>query len=116
MTHCLFEDLFENKRDQKRRTVARFAIAAAAILEQKQESERQKQWGEWTKKWLLWWDEKRLYDNLVSELRLEEWRQYQNFLRMTEENFDKLLYLIREKTAKQDTVMRSAIASELKFA
>ena len=43
MTHCLFEDLFENKRNQKRRTVARFAIAAAAILEQKQESERQKQ-------------------------------------------------------------------------
>ena len=34
---------------------------------------------------------------------------------MTEENFDEVLSLIREKIIKQDTAMRSAIAPELKL-
>ena len=53
MIHYLFEDLFENIRDRKRIAVAAFAIAAAAILEQKEESEMLKQRGEWTKKGLF---------------------------------------------------------------
>ena len=103
------------ERDRKGRAVAAFTIAAAALLEQKEESKRWKQRGEWTKKWLLQRDEKGLYNNLVSELRLEEQRRYQNYLRMTEENLDELLSLIRKRITK-DTVMRSAIAPELKLA
>ena len=49
--------------------MAAFAIAAGAILQQKEVSERQKQRGEWAKKRLLRRDEKGLYNNLVSELR-----------------------------------------------
>ena len=94
MIHYLFEDLFENIRDRKRIAVAAFAIAAAAILEQKEESEMPKQRGEWTKKGLFWRGEKGLSNNLVSELQLEERRQYQNYLRMTQENFDKLLIML----------------------
>ena len=70
------------ERDQKIHAVAAFIIAAAPLLEQREESKRWKQRKEWTKKWLLQWNEKGLYNNLVSELRLEEQRQYQNYVRM----------------------------------
>lgn len=72
MVHHLFEDLFENGKRLQRRVVAAFANTAAALLEQKGESKKRKQKGEWTIKWLFRWDEKRLYNNLVSQLRLEE--------------------------------------------
>ena len=73
------------EKDQNRRAVAAFAIAAASLLEEKEKSKRRKQRREWRKRRLLWKDEKGLYNNLVSELRLKEQRQYQNYLRMTEE-------------------------------
>ena len=46
------------ERDRKRRAVAPFAIAAATLLKQKEESKRRKQRGEWTKNCLLQRDEK----------------------------------------------------------
>ena len=45
MIHYLFEDLFGIVKDQKGRAVAVFAIAAAALLEQKQGSKKRKHRG-----------------------------------------------------------------------
>ena len=89
MIHYLFDNLLENKKRPKK--------TCCGIC-------------------YCYWGEERLYNNLVSKLPLEEQRQYQNYLRMTEENLDELYSLIRERMIKQDKVLRSAIAPELKVA
>ena len=70
----MFRYSFENgKRPKETRPVAAFAIAAAVLVqEEKEKCKKRRERGEWTKKWLLRRDEKGIFNNLVSELRLEE--------------------------------------------
>ena len=56
------------------------------------------------------------YVQLLSELRLEEPSIYKNYLRMTAENFDEILSLIKADICKKDTVMRDSIPSEIQLA
>ena len=66
--------------------------------------------------WLKRREELGVYDTLVQELRSEEEMEYQKFLRMSPDAFDKLLSLIENDVTKQDTVMRDAVPAKVKLA
>ena len=57
-----------------------------------------------------------VYDTLLQELRSEDEGEYRKFLRMTPENFDELLELIKADISKYDTNMRDSIPANIKLA
>lgn len=72
---------------------------------------KQKKRSEWTKQWLR--DrEKWSHINLLNHLRVNNVKDYQNFLRMTEVEFNYLLEILTPRISKQDTHMRKSISAE----
>ena len=68
------------------------------------------------KPWLQRRNTHGFYSQLLSELRLEAVKIYKNYLRMTPENFNEILVLIRDDITKKDTPMREPIPPEIKLA
>lgn len=65
----------------------------------------------WAKSWLL--NRKRFsHMNLLDFIRSDRPEDYQNYLRMTHENYDVLLQKVKPFITKQDTTMRNAITPE----
>lgn len=72
---------------------------------------KQKKRSEWTKQWLR--DrEKWSHINLLNHLRDSNVKDYQNFLRMTEVEFNYLLEIVTPHITRQDTHMRKSISAE----
>ena len=69
----------------------------------------------WTKKWLLDRD-RYTHLNLLSFVRNGSPEDYKNYLRMSDENVQKLIADLKPLIAKQDTVMRNAIKPEARIA
>ena len=53
---------------------------------------------------------------VTAQKHLEEVEIYKNYLRMTPENFNEILVLIRDDNTKTDTPMREPIPQEIKLA
>ena len=70
----------------------------------------------WVKPWLQFRDSHGFYTQLLSELILEEPDIYKNYLRMTAENFDEILSLIKADICKKDTMMRDSVPPEIQLA
>ena len=71
---------------------------------------------DWVKPWLQRRESHGFYAQLLSELKLEEPSIYKNYLRMTAENFDEILSLIKDDISKKNTVMRDSVSAEIQLA
>ncbi|KAF6198706.1 hypothetical protein GE061_008458 [Apolygus lucorum] len=65
---------------------------------------------EWTRKWILRRKLSGASSQLLSELRVEDPREYRSLLRMSPATFDELLHRLTPIITKQDTVMREALS------
>jgi hypothetical protein len=94
--------------------VLALVVIASAIKSKRKVKKRRKR-REWTKQWLLRRQSRGLYNNLIQELRLEEELLYSNYLRMSRDNFDTLLSLVKVDISKETTNMREPISPEVKL-
>ena len=101
------------------RECAAAAIAIAVICKKRKrrikKQCRQKR-SEWVKDWLTKRNELGFERTLLREFRSENEDEYRRFLRMTAENFDELLDLIKIDIQGDDTTLREAIPASLKLA
>ncbi|KAF6198330.1 hypothetical protein GE061_008078 [Apolygus lucorum] len=70
---------------------------------------------EWTRKWILRRKSSGASSQLLSELRVEDPREYRSLLRMSPATFDELLHRLTPIITKQDTVMREALSPKIKL-
>lgn len=97
---------------------AAIAILAADILENEGDGEHRnagntkRKRSMWVKNWLKNRDTDGYCAKLMPELRAEEPELYRSFIRMTADQFDRLLHLVRPYIRKNDTNMRMSISPE----
>lgn len=99
--------------------MAEMAILAAYVLESSddddfEETTRRKR-SVWRKNWLGHRDEHGFCAKLLPELREEEPELFRNFVRMTTDQFDHLLRLVKPHIEKTDTNMRASISAEARL-
>ena len=58
----------------------------------------------------------RVYETLLAELRLEDEYNYKNYLRMSFENFEEIIQLIKDDIIKKKTKMKDSILLRLYLA
>lgn len=87
-----------------------FVSESSKVLQEELNKKR-----EWTRKWILRRDSSGASSQLLSELRLENPIEYRALLRISPVIFDQLLHRVSPLIAKQDTVMREALAPKLKL-
>ena len=58
----------------------------------------------------------RVYETLLAELRLEDEYNYKNYLRMSFENFEEIIQLIKDDIIKTKTKMKDSILLRLYLA
>ncbi|CAH1974418.1 unnamed protein product [Acanthoscelides obtectus] len=63
----------------------------------------------WVRTWIFRRNKLGVSGTLLKELALEDNDAYKNHLRMSEEQFQRLLLKIKSKIQKQDTIMRRSI-------
>jgi len=64
----------------------------------------------WVREWIGRRSQGKAVTSLINEeLRMEDKMSFRNYLRMTEESFEKLLSLVTPHIQKADTVMRESI-------
>ncbi|CAH1969326.1 unnamed protein product [Acanthoscelides obtectus] len=95
------------------------SVAAAVVLiylinekKQKQEKDIKRQRTFWVRKWIQRITTLGIHEKLLTELRNEDPMQLKNFLRMSAEDFDFLLNLVRNKISRKNTKMRQVISPE----
>ena len=97
----------------------RVKVATASIiiaLYYDDDKKPRKHRSDWVKPWLQRRESHGFYAQLLSELKLEEPSIYKNYLRMTAENFDEILSLIKDDISKKNTVMRDSVSAEIQLA
>lgn len=106
-----------SKVEMSKRKWAAVAILAAHMLENADEDDRDDREVEtkkkriWVKKWLHHRHAQGFCAKLLVQLRDEEPALYRNFVRMTSEQFDYLLGLVKPHIQKMDTIMRTSISA-----
>ena len=58
----------------------------------------------------------RVFETLLAELRLEDEYNYKNYLRMSFENFEEIIQLIKDDIIKKKTKMKDSILLRLYLA
>nr|XP_029728866.1 putative nuclease HARBI1 isoform X1 [Aedes albopictus] len=101
----------------KFRKIRKIAVAAAAVfgfIALYKAGKRRRSL--WSRQWLLRRSTGRDLAHLVlHELRYEDVKAFQNFVRMSVSSFDKLVVKVRPYIAKQDTILREAIPAETRL-
>jgi hypothetical protein len=87
--------------------MGRKELLAAAIVVLSSSTKRKRSC--WTREWVLRRHELGVNSRLLTELRVEDPSQYQNFLRMTAINIEDLIQKICPLIGKKDTKLRPAI-------
>ena len=91
--------------------------AVAALLRRKRRKQGNKRRRNvWVKPWLLRRTFYGQYEHLLAELNKEDVRGYRNFLRITPELFEEMVYHLAPRLQKTDTFMRKALEPGLKLA
>ena len=90
--------------------------AAAVFVDDEPKRKKRKKRAVWAKPWLLERSVFGVYESLLQKMKLDDVEGYQNYLRMSEENFLELVALVRPDIEKQNTWMREAIPTEVKLA
>ena len=70
----------------------------------------------WTRNWITRRPQQGLYDRLLVELRNEDPRSFQNFMRMPPDMFDELVQRLTPRITKKTTNWRSSLEPGLKVA
>ena len=70
----------------------------------------------WVRQWILRRPEHGLYEKLMVELRNEDPRAFQHFMRMPPAMFDELVQRLTPRLTKQDTNYRASLEPGLKVA
>lgn len=91
------------------------AVILAAILIQKSKK-RRNQKRLWVKEWIRRREIENSAQNLIRDLRNEGDNTFKQFFRISPEQFNLLLEMIRPIVSKRDTNMRKAISVETKLA
>ena len=105
--------------EEKMNGVEKVKVATASIiiaLYCEDDKKTRKRRSDWVKPWLRRRESHGFYAQLLGELRLEEPDIYKNYLRMTAENFDEILSLIKTDICKKDTLMRDSVPPEIQLA
>lgn len=82
-------------------------IAACVIILM---SKKKKKRSVWVREWILRREKYGVYNQLMSELSIEDPAQFSNFLRMKPTDFEKIACKIGPLISKQDTKFRKAIS------
>lgn len=88
-------------------------ILAAYVLEGSDDEEKppKKRRSVWTRNWIALRQTEGFYAKLLVELESEDPKVYQQFVRMTAEQFHQLRVLVTPHVQKQDTNMRKSISA-----
>lgn len=104
-----------DSRERRLAVAAVVAVAVAAALLISQRNRRRRR-SVWTRPWIERRNSGRGTLNMVQEeLLLEDRGAFQNFLRMTEEQFNTLLNITRKDYERVDTLMRGAISADKRY-
>ena len=80
-------------------------VALALVIASRKKEKKKRRWmKEWFKE-----RKKYTHENLLSELKISEPSDFQNFLRVNSTVFDELLRMVTPEIEKKDTTMRDAI-------
>ena len=113
MINHLCREKLGNMNANKKIKIAAAAIAVPLCCKEDTEKRRK----EWVKPWLQRRNTHGFYSQLLSELRSEEVEIYKNYLRMTTENFNEILVLIRDDIPRKiHQCVREPIPPEIKLA
>ncbi|KAJ8930902.1 hypothetical protein NQ314_016323 [Rhamnusium bicolor] len=69
----------------------------------------------WIRKWLSRRDSRGFSSMLLKELANEDQEEYRNCMRMSKEQFNKLLHMVGPLITKEDTLMRHAMPAQIKL-
>lgn len=87
----------------------RYAAAYTVLCLLKKKTKKKKRI--WAREWVLRRCNFGIHETLLSELRIEDPSQLDNFLRMSKDDFEYLLKLVGPSISKRDTKMRCAITA-----
>ena len=90
-------------------------VTAAALLVLSRNLKKKKRRQIWVRKWISKRDEEGLHAKLLQELLSEDDKSFQNFLRMSREDYDYLLEKVTPKIIKSDTHLRKAIPPSVRL-
>lgn len=79
------------------------------------DEERNREKRVWVREWIQRRNTHGASALLLSELAMEDTKEYMSFLRLTPDNFNTLLDLISSKISKNDTQMRDSLPARLKL-
>lgn len=96
----------------KKKTAA--TIIAAILIKRRSEKIKRKRL--WARNWIRNRETQKIVENLIRDLRNDETNSFEQFFRMTPENFDFLLEKVTPFIAKKDTQMRKSISAEIRLA
>ena len=97
--------------------VTRCKAAAAiiiALISKKKLKKRKR--SVWVKPWLQKRPNLGAYDTLMQEFKLNDHKEYEQFLRVSPQLFEELLETLNPLLKKEDTVMRDSLCPRLKLA
>ena len=86
--------------------------ASVVVLLSHLKAKKNKKREHWVKPWMSSRAEKGAHNNIIRELRFTDPASYRNYLRLSQDQYDELLEMIRPAITKQDTVMRQALSPE----
>ena len=92
--------------------IASTGMVLALALRKRKRKER----SVWVRNWLARREEKRVYNNLIQEMRLEDSESFRRYLRMNTATFERLLELVTPFVQKQSTFMRKPLSVNEKLA
>ena len=91
-------------------------LAAAVVVEVLRRKKARKKGSVWVKCWLAERDRKGAYNNIISELKLNDREHYRRYLRMDIAAFEELVKLVTPTLQKKCTRLRKPLSVEEKLA
>lgn len=98
-----------------KKAILQTVLILAEELAENMKRKKQKKKRIWVREWITRRTMQGASNNLLRELKLEDSRDYKNFLRLNEQQFEYLLEKVTPKISKQDTSMREALSSRIKL-
>lgn len=86
------------------------AIIVCSLIKKKQEIKSKKTKRLWVRNWISKRDDEGVNAKLLKEMSVEDTTSYENFIRMSKNDYQNLLEIITPKIIKKDTHLRKAIS------
>lgn len=103
------------EREVLRKCIKRVYDALLEEVDEALEEERNRKKRVWVREWIQRRNTRGASALLLSELAVEDTKEYMSLLRLTPENFQSLLKLVSPKISKINTQMRDSLSAKLKL-